>query len=90
MSPPILPSTTPELGDETVTYESVRVVIVPESPRHFTVKVSTDDEPAVHAVEHVVVNTAEVVLDSSIWFIDVDLDVGIPLAGHGETAWVWA
>lgn len=91
MSAPTLPPPTTGLGDETVTYKTVRAVITPEAPRHFTVTVSiSDDETVVHAVEHVVINTAEVVLDSSIWFIDVDLDVGVPIDEHGDTAWVWA
>lgn len=77
-------------GDGAVTYRNVRVVITPEAPRHCRVQVrEPDGEHAVHAVEHVVVNTTEVLLDGPIWFVDVKLDVGVPLDEHGDTAWVW-
>jgi hypothetical protein len=74
----------------TVTYEDVRVVIVPEGPYHYEVTVShADGERTDHAVEHVAINAASVRLDGPIWFVDATLDVGIPVSGVGETAWVW-
>jgi len=73
-----------------VTYESARVVITPEAPRHYEVVVSRgDDHQRVHAVERVIVNTAQVQLDSSIWFIDAKVDVGVSVEESGETVWVW-
>jgi phage baseplate assembly protein gpV len=73
------------------TYTDARVVITPEAPRHYEVEVrKSDDEIARHAVERVVVNTAEVALDGPIWFIDVKVDVGVPVDDTGDTAWIWA
>lgn len=81
---------TNQLEKGTATYENVRVVITPEGPRHFEVQISDSaDERTRHAVERVVVNTAEVLLDGPIWFIDAELDVGVPICGAGDTAWVW-
>ncbi|MFB6079512.1 MAG: hypothetical protein ABEJ81_00695 [Haloferacaceae archaeon] len=79
-----------QFGDETVTYEGVRVVITPEAPHHYRVEVSeADGERRVHAVERVIINTAAVSLDDPVWFADVQLDVGVPIDGPGDTAWVW-
>lgn len=91
MSSPTPPPSTTTVGNETVTYQDVRVAVTPEAPRHYQVKVrKLNDEIVFHAVESVVINTAEVVLDGPIWFVEVGLDVGVPLAGHGDTAWIWA
>lgn len=88
MTGPALPTEQREGG--IVTYQEVRVVITPEAPNHCRVEVrDSDGETAVHAVEHVVVNTTEVRIDEPIWFVDVKLDVGVPLDDHGETVWVW-
>lgn len=79
-----------QLEGGTETYRDVRVVIAPEAPYHYRVEVSgPDGEPAVHAVERVVINTTKVLLDSPICFVGVKLDVGVPLDTHGDTAWVW-
>jgi hypothetical protein len=88
-STPALPSD--QLAGGSVTYDDARVVITPEAPHHYEVIVSdADGETSVHAVERVVINSARVALDSSIWFIDVKLDVGVPLGEHGDTVWVWS
>lgn len=90
MSSPTTKPPTTQLGDETVTYEDVRVVITPEAPYHYQVEVSRPDgERFEHAVERVIVNTAEVSLDDTIWFADATLDVGVPIDGPGDTVWVW-
>ena len=74
-----------------VTYEDVRIVIEPEAPRHYEVKVSErEGDISTHAVERVVVNTAEVALDDPIWFVDVKVDVGVAVDEPGDTVWVWA
>lgn len=79
------------LKEGTTTYENARVIITPEGPRHYRVVVSKhDDEHVRHAVERVIVNTAEVSLESPIWFVDVKVDVGVPLDEPGDTVWVWA
>jgi hypothetical protein len=73
-----------------VTYRDVRVVITPEGPRHYDVAVSErPGETTHHAVERVVVNTAAMTFDTPVWFIDVELDVGVPVDVPDETAWVW-
>lgn len=91
MSAPTLPPTTAKFGDETVTYENVRVAITPEAPDHYRVEVrKPNDETVFHAVESVVINTAEVALGGPIWFIEVGVDVGVPIDDHGDTVWVWA
>lgn len=80
----------PTLDRGTVTYEQVRVVITPEAPFHYEVAVrDADGDRHDHAVEHVAINATSVRLEDAIWFIDADLDVGIPIGGVGETAWVW-
>lgn len=90
MSDPVSAIPTKEVEGGTVTYEDARVVITPEAPYHYQVKVSDPDgDVTVHEVEYVVVNTTEIRVDDPIWFIDVELDIGIPLDGHGETVWVW-
>lgn len=87
-SPPALPSNQLERGS--VTYENVQAVITPEAPYHYRVQVNDPDgDTTVHAVEYVVINTARVTLDDPIWFVDVKLDVGIPVDDHGDTVWVW-
>lgn len=74
----------------TFTYEQVRVVITPEGPFHYEVTVRhADGDQRVHAVEHVEINGTQVFIDAAIWFIDADLDVGVPIGHGGETAWVW-
>ena len=74
----------------TCTYEDARVVITPEGPFHFEVTVRhSDGDQATHAVEFVAINGTQVQLDAPIWFIDADLDVGVPIGDTGETAWVW-
>ena len=74
----------------TVTYEDVRTVITPEGPFHYEVMVSPADGDRVnHAVEYVAINATTVRLDDPIWFIDADLDVGVPIGQVGETAWIW-
>lgn len=81
---------TNQLEDGTVNYEDVRVVITPEAPYHYQVKVSeSDGEITAHAVERVRVNAANVLLDDPIWFMDVDVDVGVPVDEPGDTVWVW-
>lgn len=79
-----------QLDRGTVTYEDVRVVIRPEAPYHYHVEVSLEDGQRVsHEVEFVAVNATNISLESPIWFIHADLDVGVPLMHPGETAWVW-
>ena len=74
----------------TVTYDGVRVVITPEGPFHYEVAVrDADGDRTDHAVEYVAINATLVRLDDPIWFIDADLDVGVPVGDAGETAWVW-
>jgi hypothetical protein len=71
-------------------YEQARVVITPEGPHHYTVTVSENQDHHVeHAVERVVVNTATITLEDPVWFVDADVDVGVPLSGPVETVWVW-
>ena len=90
-----MPSMTPApqtntLDRETVTYEDVRVVIIPEGPFHYAVTVShADGGLTEHAVEYVAINATTVHFDGPIWFIGTDLDVGVPLGQAGDTAWVW-
>lgn len=91
MTNPTSKSPANRLEEGTVTYEDVRVTITPEGPYHNRVEVSEPDgENSVHAVEYVVVNDAAVVLEEPIWFIDVDVDVGVPVVDPGDTVWVWA
>ncbi len=81
---------TDTLDRGTVTYEDVRVVIVPEGPYHYEVTVSrAEGDRTEHAVERVAINATTVHPDDSIWFIGADLDVGVPVGRAGETAWVW-
>jgi hypothetical protein len=81
---------TNHLEDGTVNYENVRVVIVPEAPYHYQVKVSdADGERTDHAVERVLINATNVLLEDPIWFMDVDVDVGVPVDEPGDTAWIW-
>lgn len=83
------PQTDP-LGTETETYEEIRIVITPEAPHHYRVEMShPNGDQCEHAVERVIINTAEVHLEDPIWFTDVTLDVGIPIDRPGDTAWVW-
>lgn len=83
------PPTNP-LARETVTYEDVRIVITPKAPYHYEVAVSeTDGDRTDHAVEYVAINATNVLLESPIWFVDADLDVGVPIERAGDTAWVW-
>ncbi|WP_101295990.1 hypothetical protein [Halegenticoccus soli] len=90
MSDMSLDPRTDTLDEGTVTYEDVRIVIIPEGPFHHKVMVShADGDRTDHAVEHVAINTTLVHLDSPIWFIGADLDVGVPIKQAGETAWVW-
>lgn len=90
MSDPAPALPTNQLEGGTVTYENARVVITPEAPYHYQVKVSEPDgEITVHDVEYVVINTTKILIEDPIWFIDVELDVGIPLDDHGETVWIW-
>lgn len=87
MSPTSQP---PILAQGTVTYDDVRVVITPEGPFHYEVEVcDADGDRTDHAVEYVAINATLVRLEDAIWFIDADLDVGVPVGGAGETAWVW-
>ncbi len=79
-----------KLDRGTVTYDDVRVVITPEGPFHYDVTVSDADGTRTdHAVEFVAINATLVRLEDAIWFIDADLDVGVPVGDAGETAWVW-
>jgi hypothetical protein len=75
----------------TVTYEDVRIGIVPEGPRHYEVLVGrSDGDHAEHAVEYVAVNATRVDIESPLWFDGATLQVGVPDSETGETAWVWA
>lgn len=79
------------LTNDTVTYEGVRAVITREGPRHYRVTVSEPEgDTTRHAVECVAINATDVRFEDSIWFADVNLDVGVPVDGHGDTAWVWS
>lgn len=90
MSDPTPALPTNQLERAATTYEDARVVITPEAPRHYDLNVSASDgEITEHAVERVLVNTTEVRLGGPIWFVDVKLDVGIPVDDHGDTVWVW-
>lgn len=81
---------TENLTTAVVTYESARVVITPEAPRHYEVVVSQrQNDRRVHAVERVIINTAETHLESAIWFVDAKVDVGVSVEESGETVWVW-
>jgi hypothetical protein len=84
-------STTPaRFADGTVSYEDVQTVIAPEAPDHYAVTVREEDGTThTHAVERVVINTAEVALADPVWFVDVKVDVGVPADGHGEVVWAW-
>ena len=83
------PSINP-LRRETVTYEDVRVVVTPEGPYHYAVTVSeADGTRTEHAVEYVVVNATTISFEDPIWFIDADVDVGVPIEAAGDTAWIW-
>lgn len=90
MTNPTSKPSTNRLEGGMVTYEDVRVIITPEAPRHYRVAVSEPaGEQVDHAVEDVVINGTAVVLDDSIWFDDVQLDVGVPVGEPGDTVWVW-
>ncbi|MFB6200645.1 MAG: hypothetical protein ABEI98_01395 [Halorhabdus sp.] len=83
------PETNP-LDRGTDTYEDVRVVVTPEGPFHYAVRVSRgDDNHAEHAVEYLAINATTVHVDESIWFAGADIEVGVPIGRVGETAWVW-
>jgi hypothetical protein len=83
--------TTPaRFADGTVSYEDVQTVITPEARDHYTVTVREGDGTThTHAVERVVINTAEVKLGDAVWFVGAKVDVGVPATGHGDVAWVW-
>lgn len=89
----LTPAPPPSPGAGSRHYESVSVVVVPEAPHHYSVSVrdedDEDDERVEFAVERVAVNSTRVRLEGSVWFVDADLDVGVPFTSHGETAWVW-
>jgi hypothetical protein len=86
-TPPLPPDM---LCSETTTYESVRVVIVPEGPYHYLVDVQSDAVDATqYAVERVIVNNAELHFEDPIWFVECEVDVGLPVGDHGDTVWVW-
>lgn len=90
MAEPIPLSARNPLERGTVTDEDVRIVIAPEGPYHFAVTVShADGRRTHHAVEYVAINGTTVDLEAPIWFIDADVDVGVPIEAAGETAWVW-
>ncbi|MFB6105980.1 MAG: hypothetical protein ABEJ70_03310 [Halobacteriaceae archaeon] len=90
MFEPTTPRTDDSLDAGTVTYEHVRVVVVPEGPRHYSVEVADGgDRSGSHAVERVLVNSAEVVFEETLWFADVQVDVGVPIGVPGDTAWIW-
>lgn len=85
------PSTPARTTEYTTSYEGVQTVVAPEAPDHYTVTVrEADGTTHCHAVERAVVNTAGVRLDDPIWFVDVDVEVGVPVDGHGDVVWVWA
>jgi hypothetical protein len=72
------------------TYTDVQTVIRPDAPGHYSVEIRDDDGTThVHAVERVVVNTAEVHLVDPVWFVGAKLDIGVPASGHGEIVWAW-
>lgn len=72
------------------TYTGVQAVIRPEAPDHYSVEIRDGSGAShVHAVERVVVNTAEVHLDDPIWFVGAKIDIGVPIDGHGEVVWAW-
>ncbi|WP_380675035.1 hypothetical protein [Salinigranum sp. GCM10025319] len=83
--------TTPaRFADGTMSYEDVQTVITREAPDHYSVAVrESDGTTHTHAVERVVVNTGEVHLSDSVWFVDVKVDVGVPATGYGDVVWVW-
>lgn len=85
------PAPTPNsIAAETDTYENVQVVITSEGPFHYAVRVRPDDgEQTDHAVEYVVINGTTIQFEDPIWFVDVGLDVGVPIGRAGDTAWVW-
>lgn len=85
------PSTTnSQLRRGTKTYENSRVVITPQALDHYEVVISDPNEGQCrHAVERVVINSATVLLDSPIWFVDATVDVGVPTGEPGDTVWVW-
>jgi hypothetical protein len=71
-------------------YLDVQTVIRPEAPGHYSIEVrETDGTTHTHAVERVVVNTAEVHLADPVWFVGAKLDIGVPVDGHGEVVWAW-
>lgn len=81
---------TDTLAEGTITYEDVRVVVVPQTPFHYEVTVSrADGDRTDHAVERVAVNATAIHFDDPVWFVGADLDVGVPIGRAGETAWVW-
>jgi hypothetical protein len=83
-------ATNNQLQGGTKTYENSRVVIRPQTLDHYEVVVTEPDGgPYRHAVERVVVNSATVLLDSPIWFVDATIDVGVPMGEPGDTVWVW-
>jgi hypothetical protein len=78
------------LAAGTDTYENVRVFIAPEGPYHYDVQLRLPDgSHAEHAVEFVALNTTQVEFEEPLWFVDVTLDVGVPIGQVGETAWIW-
>lgn len=80
-----------QLEKGTVCFENVRVVITPEAYDHYEVVVShPTDGQSRYAVERVRINSASVILTDPIWFIGVDLDIGVPVGEPGDTVWVWA
>jgi hypothetical protein len=84
------PTTPSRYVNGTTSYEEVQTVITPEGPDHYAVTVrEADGSTHTHAVERVVINTAALHLVDPIWFVDANIDVGLPAAGHGETVWVW-
>jgi hypothetical protein len=90
MTSPPTTHATGRLDRGNVTYRNARVVITPSGPHHYDVDVSVrPGETTRHAVERVVVNTAEMTFETPVWFIDVELDVGVPVDGPGDTLWVW-
>ncbi|EJN57953.1 hypothetical protein [Halogranum rubrum] len=85
-----LSSTTNGQDWGTQTYDNVRVDIIPQADDHYDVVVThPDGERSRHAVERVVINSASVLFDSHIWFVDANLDVGVPIGEPGDTLWVW-
>jgi hypothetical protein len=87
---PPTPTTPSRFADGVTSYEGVQTVITPEAPDHYSVTIrESDGTTCTHAVERVVVNTAEIHLGDPIWFVGANVDVGLPAAGHGERVWVW-